>query len=84
MPERRSLLQNFKTRPRCCTDVVGVIYAVGGLTPSGGCGRETSVGGGRVGVGGLTPSGGCGWVGRMWCVGREGGCEKGGCVCVGR
>ena len=35
MPERRSLLQTFKTRPRCCTDVVGVIYAVGGLTSSG-------------------------------------------------
>ena len=38
MPERRSLLQTFKTRPRCCTDVVGVIYAVGGLTSSGGWG----------------------------------------------
>ena len=35
MPERRALLQTFKTRPRCCTDVVGIIYAVGGLTSSG-------------------------------------------------
>ncbi|ELU00416.1 hypothetical protein CAPTEDRAFT_151000 [Capitella teleta] len=35
MPERRAQLQTFKTRPRCCTDVVGVIYAVGGLTSSG-------------------------------------------------
>ena len=35
MPERRSQLLTFKTRPRCCTDVVGIIYAVGGLTSSG-------------------------------------------------
>ncbi|XP_046329513.2 kelch-like protein 18 [Haliotis rufescens] len=35
MPERRTLLQTFKTRPRCCTDVPGIIYAVGGLTSSG-------------------------------------------------
>ena len=35
MPERRNSLQTFKTRPRCCTDVVGIIYAVGGLTSSG-------------------------------------------------
>ncbi|KAK3106475.1 hypothetical protein FSP39_020687 [Pinctada imbricata] len=35
MPERRPLLQTFKTRPRCCTDVPGLIYAVGGLTSSG-------------------------------------------------
>ena len=35
MPERRTLLQTFKTRPRCCTDIPGVIYAIGGLTPSG-------------------------------------------------
>ncbi|XP_041372118.1 kelch-like protein 18 [Gigantopelta aegis] len=35
MPERRTLLQTFKTRPRCCTDIPGVIYAVGGLTSSG-------------------------------------------------
>ncbi|XP_070175523.1 kelch-like protein 18 [Littorina saxatilis] len=35
MPERRTLLQTFKTRPRCCTDIPGVVYAIGGLTPSG-------------------------------------------------
>lgn len=35
MPERRPLLQSFRTRPRCCPDVVGRIYAVGGLTKSG-------------------------------------------------
>ncbi|KAL5009869.1 hypothetical protein ScPMuIL_012174 [Solemya velum] len=35
MPERRPLLQTFKTRPRCCTDVPGIVFAVGGLTSSG-------------------------------------------------
>ncbi|KAA0203204.1 hypothetical protein HAZT_HAZT000757 [Hyalella azteca] len=35
MPERRPLLQNFRTRPRCCNDIVGLIYAVGGITKSG-------------------------------------------------
>lgn len=35
MPERRSLLQTFKTRPRCCSDIPGIIYAIGGLTSSG-------------------------------------------------
>jgi kelch-like protein 18 len=35
MPERRHLLQTFKARPRCCTDIPGMIYAVGGLTSSG-------------------------------------------------
>ncbi|PVD35896.1 hypothetical protein C0Q70_02865 [Pomacea canaliculata] len=35
MPERRTLMQTFKTRPRCCTDIPGIIYAVGGLTPCG-------------------------------------------------
>ncbi|KAK3885238.1 hypothetical protein Pcinc_010512 [Petrolisthes cinctipes] len=35
MPERRPLLQSFRTRPRCCNDIVGLIYAVGGLTKSG-------------------------------------------------
>lgn len=35
MPERRPLLQSFRTRPRCCPDVVGRIYAVGGLTKAG-------------------------------------------------
>ncbi|KAK0041311.1 kelch-like protein 18 [Biomphalaria pfeifferi] len=35
MPERRLLMQTFKTRPRCCTDNPGFIYAVGGLTSSG-------------------------------------------------
>ena len=29
MPERRSLLQSFRTKPRRCKDVAGVIYAVG-------------------------------------------------------
>ena len=32
MPERRSLLQSFRTKPRRCKDVAGVIYAVGGQT----------------------------------------------------
>lgn len=35
MPERRLSLQTFKTTPRCCDDVVGYIYVVGGLTKSG-------------------------------------------------
>ncbi|XP_054724682.1 kelch-like protein 18 [Uloborus diversus] len=35
MPERRPLLQSFRTRVRCCPDIVGCIYAVGGLTKSG-------------------------------------------------
>lgn len=35
MPERRSLLQSFRTKPRRCKDVIGVIYAVGGQTKSG-------------------------------------------------
>ena len=35
MPERRTLLQSFKTKPRRCKDLVGVIYAVGGQTKSG-------------------------------------------------
>ena len=35
MPERRVKLKTFKTRPRCCSEVVGLIYAVGGLTSSG-------------------------------------------------
>ena len=35
MPERRPLLQSFKTKPRRCKDLVGVIYAVGGQTKSG-------------------------------------------------
>ncbi|XP_064644346.1 kelch-like protein 18 [Lineus longissimus] len=35
MPERRTQLQTFRTRPRCCTDIVGIIFAVGGLTSSG-------------------------------------------------
>ncbi|XP_071942041.1 kelch-like protein 18 isoform X1 [Antedon mediterranea] len=32
MPERRTLLQGPRTKPRCCNDIAGVIYAVGGLT----------------------------------------------------
>ena len=35
MPERRSLIQSFRTKPRRCNDVVGIIYAVGGQTKSG-------------------------------------------------
>ena len=35
MPERRSLLQSFRSKPRRCRDVIGVIYAVGGQTKSG-------------------------------------------------
>ncbi|KAG1714379.1 Kelch-like protein 18 [Nymphon striatum] len=35
MPERRHLVQSFRTRPRCCSDIMGMIYAVGGLTKSG-------------------------------------------------
>ncbi|XP_014240962.1 kelch-like protein 18 isoform X2 [Cimex lectularius] len=35
MPERRPLLQSFKTRPRRCNFIMGHIFAVGGLTKSG-------------------------------------------------
>lgn len=35
MPERRALVQSFRTRPRCCDYVIGQIFAVGGLTKSG-------------------------------------------------
>ncbi|XP_021920986.1 kelch-like protein 18 isoform X2 [Zootermopsis nevadensis] len=35
MPERRPLLQSFRTRPRCCNYIMGHIFAVGGLTKSG-------------------------------------------------
>eukprot|EP00096_Caligus_rogercresseyi_P010549 TRINITY_DN3897_c0_g1_i2.p1 TRINITY_DN3897_c0_g1~~TRINITY_DN3897_c0_g1_i2.p1 ORF type:complete len:601 (-),score=186.52 TRINITY_DN3897_c0_g1_i2:1052-2854(-) len=35
MPERRLLLRSFRTRPRGCRDMVGLIYAVGGQTKSG-------------------------------------------------
>ena len=35
MPERRPLLKSFKSKARCCKDLVGVIYAVGGQTKSG-------------------------------------------------
>jgi len=35
MPQRRPLLQSFRTRPRCCNDIQGLIYAVGGLTKNG-------------------------------------------------
>lgn len=35
MPERRPRLHSFRTRPRCCFDIVGYIYAVGGLASSG-------------------------------------------------
>ncbi|CAG0888056.1 unnamed protein product [Cyprideis torosa] len=35
MPERRPMLQKFRTRPRCCKDAAGFIFAVGGLAKSG-------------------------------------------------
>ncbi|XP_054163142.1 kelch-like protein 18 [Oppia nitens] len=35
MPQRRQLLQSFRTRVRCCNDIQGLIYAVGGLTKNG-------------------------------------------------
>jgi len=35
MPERRPQLKSFISRARCCRDLVGVIYAVGGQTKSG-------------------------------------------------
>ncbi|XP_012264312.2 kelch-like protein 18 [Athalia rosae] len=35
MPERRHLLQSFRSRPRCCNYIMGHIFAVGGLTKSG-------------------------------------------------
>ena len=35
MPERRQMLKSFRTRPRCCTEIVEFIVAVGGLTSSG-------------------------------------------------
>jgi len=35
MPERRPRLHSFRTRPRCCFDIVGYIYAVGGLSSTG-------------------------------------------------
>jgi kelch-like protein 18 len=38
MPERRPLLQSFRSRPRFCNYVMGHIFAVGGLTKSGNVG----------------------------------------------
>lgn len=35
MPERRGLVQSFRTRPRCCDFMIGQIFAVGGLTKNG-------------------------------------------------
>lgn len=35
MPERRGLVQSFRTRPRCGDYVIGQIFAVGGLTKNG-------------------------------------------------
>ena len=35
LPERRPLMQSFRCRPRCSNDVVGLLYAVGGLTKAG-------------------------------------------------
>uniref|UniRef100_A0A914XJ89 BTB domain-containing protein n=1 Tax=Plectus sambesii TaxID=2011161 RepID=A0A914XJ89_9BILA len=39
MPERRALLQTFRTKPRCCNDIPGIVYAVGGLTNDGNSSR---------------------------------------------
>lgn len=35
MPERRYAFPIDMIRPRCCTDVQSMIYAVGGLTSAG-------------------------------------------------
>lgn len=35
LPERRSLLQSFRTRPRSCDTATGQIFVVGGLTKNG-------------------------------------------------
>lgn len=35
MPERRELVQSFRTRRRCGDFIIGQIYAVGGLTKNG-------------------------------------------------
>uniref|UniRef100_A0A915Q811 BTB domain-containing protein n=1 Tax=Setaria digitata TaxID=48799 RepID=A0A915Q811_9BILA len=35
MPERRKSLKKFRTKQRCCFDVPGLIFAVGGLTNAG-------------------------------------------------
>ncbi|XP_078518579.1 kelch-like protein 18 isoform X2 [Lissotriton helveticus] len=35
MPERRPHLPAYKTRPRCCNSIAGLIYAVGGLNSAG-------------------------------------------------
>lgn len=35
MPERRALVQSFRTRPRCYDSMIGQIFAVGGLTKNG-------------------------------------------------
>lgn len=35
MPERRALVQSFRTRPRCYDAWIGQIFAVGGLTKNG-------------------------------------------------
>ncbi|XP_011297003.1 kelch-like protein 18 isoform X2 [Fopius arisanus] len=35
MPERKHLLESFRFRPRLCNDLVGDIFAVGGLTKYG-------------------------------------------------
>lgn len=35
IPERRSLLQSFRTKPRSCDNVTGHIFVVGGLNKHG-------------------------------------------------
>ncbi|VDK55316.1 unnamed protein product [Gongylonema pulchrum] len=35
MPERRKSFKTFRTKQRCCFDVPGLIFAVGGLTNTG-------------------------------------------------
>lgn len=40
IPERRALLRSFRLKPRCCSLVPGLIFAIGGLTP---CGNASAV-----------------------------------------
>lgn len=36
LPEKRGQFKTFNLKPRCCTDMSGLIYAIGGLNSSGG------------------------------------------------
>lgn len=40
IPERRDQLKSFRVKPRCCADVPGLIFAIGGLTS---CGESSAV-----------------------------------------